>query len=359
MDEAIFKNDGALASNLCILSKVWIIKSLQIIILFTGLFSDSQIVEYKKSIELNNIEILSDFKNNNVNKWLSIIPNIGYDINNHSFTVGLSLSQFTNHLMHKQRNIIEFQKLAASLHEASESKVYNLESLLFEFETNYNIILLDTTSLNISRQLFQINHFKYKNLEITTEDYLNKYMNISDKYRSIIIQCNRIEKTARQIKAVCEHEKHFLIDYYNTINNQINYSTGIRHRIRIPYVLQLKWKPNSSQELYVTDKNTILLESTVREFYDFNCRPLPTAMAQKIILALSLDRLFIDGQSYIMEGEPEATPFGDANLYQVKATLVKADYVFDSNSDIINQDIVVDGTPLAIIPNQKGMLFIN
>ena len=183
------------------------IRHLQIIILFTGLFSDSQIVEYKKSIELNNIEILSDFKNNNVNKWLSIIPNIGYDINNQSFTVGLSLSQFTNHLMHKQRNKIEFQKLAASLHEASESKVYNLESLLFEFETNYNIILLDTTSLNISRQLFQINHGKYKNLEITTEDYLNKYMNISDKYRSIIIQCNRIEKTARQIKAVCEHEE--------------------------------------------------------------------------------------------------------------------------------------------------------
>ena len=69
--------------------------------------------------------------------------------------------------------------------------------------------------------------------------------------------------------------------------------------------------------------------------------------------------MFIDGQSYIMEGEPEAVPFGDTNLYQVKATLVKADYVFDSNSNIINQDLVVDGTPLAIIPNQQGMLFID
>ena len=156
-----------------------------------------------------------------------------------------------------------------------------------------------------------------------------------------------------------EHQKHFLIDYYNSINNQINYSTGIRHRIRIPYVFQLKWKPNNTQDLYVTDTNTILLESRVRQFYDFNIDPLPTAMAQKVVLALSLDRLFIDGQSYIMEGEPEAVPFGDTNLYQVKATLVKADYVFDTNSNIINQDIVIDGVPLAIIPNQKGMLFIN
>ena len=154
-------------------------------------------------------------------------------------------------------------------------------------------------------------------------------------------------------------EKHFLIDYYNSVNNEINYSTGIRHRIRIPYVLQLKWKPNNTQDLYVTDQNTQLLESRVREFYDFNAAPLPTTMAQKVVLALSLDRLFIDGQSYIMEGEPEAVSFGDTNLYQVKATLVKADYVFDSNSNIINQDLVVDGTPLAIIPNQQGMLFID
>ena len=156
-----------------------------------------------------------------------------------------------------------------------------------------------------------------------------------------------------------KHQKHFLIDYYNSVNNEINYSTGIRHRIRIPYVLQLKWSPNNTQDLYVTDQNTILLESRVREFYSFSAAPLPTAMAQKVVLALSLDRLFIDGQSYLMEGEPEAVPFGDTNLYQVKATLVKADYVFDTNSNIVNQDIVIDGVPLAIIPNNKGMLFIN
>jgi hypothetical protein len=68
VDEAIFKNDGALASNLCILSKVWIIKSLQIAILITGEIGYSQIIEYKKSVELNKLELLSEFKNNEVNK---------------------------------------------------------------------------------------------------------------------------------------------------------------------------------------------------------------------------------------------------------------------------------------------------
>lgn len=64
-----------------------------------------------------------------------------------------------------------------------------------------------------------------------------------------------------------------------------------------------------------------------------------------------------------MEGAREAVPLVNTILYQVKATLIKAtlikaDYVFDSNSAIINQDIIVDGSPLAIIPNQNGMLFI-
>jgi len=31
---------------------------------------DFQIAEYKKSVELNNLEILSELKNNDVNKWV-------------------------------------------------------------------------------------------------------------------------------------------------------------------------------------------------------------------------------------------------------------------------------------------------
>tara|TARA_B110000967_G_scaffold64088_1_gene66049 strand:- start:235 stop:426 length:192 start_codon:yes stop_codon:yes gene_type:complete len=37
-------------------------------IVLAFLYSNS--TEYKKSIELNNLEILSEFKNNDVNKWV-------------------------------------------------------------------------------------------------------------------------------------------------------------------------------------------------------------------------------------------------------------------------------------------------
>ena len=213
------------------------------------------------------------------------------------------------------------------------------ENDVIQVQSVYNVVDFERYEFSFAALL--LSGYYYIKVETTDDNFTNK---------SFTSEWLWVQET---------HQKHFLIDYYNSVNNEINYSTGIRHRIRIPYVLQLKWKPNNTQDLYVTDQNTILLESRVREFYSFSAAPLPTAMAQKVVLALSLDRLFIDGQSYLMEGEPEAVPFGDTNLYQVKATLVKADYVFDTNSNIINQDIVIDGVPLAIIPNNKGMLFIN
>lgn len=157
-----------------------------------------------------------------------------------------------------------------------------------------------------------------------------------------------------------EHCNTFLIDYYNTENNEINYSTGIRHRLRIPYVFNLKWKPSDEQDIYVTDTNTVLLESKVREFYDFTIKPLPTAMAQKIVLALAHDRLFINGESFLKEGEVSSKSFGDSNTYQVTATLVRSNYVFDSNSGIGYGEVLLpSGSPLSIDENASGLLFVD
>lgn len=157
-----------------------------------------------------------------------------------------------------------------------------------------------------------------------------------------------------------EHEPHYLIEYYNTVNNEINYATGITHKLRVPYVRQLKWSPSSKTDTYVTDTNTILLESRVRQFYDVNIRPVPTAMGQKLVLALVQDRLFIDGVNYTIDGEPSNKQFGDTNLYQVKGTVAKSDYVFDSNEGKgLGEVIIPQGTPLEIDDSVSGLLFVD
>ena len=180
------------------------IKYLIIIILFSSFLGYSQIIEYKSKLELNNNKVIKSFEQKNSFKWLSTLPSFNYDIDSQSFNVGISFSNFSRFYVQKQRNKIELQKLAASLQEASARKVSNLEELIFDFESKYNVILLDKSLLETNRQLFQITHGKYINHEIPIEDFLKAKISISTKYKSIIKQCNSLEKVARKINSICQ-----------------------------------------------------------------------------------------------------------------------------------------------------------
>ena len=180
------------------------IRHLIAIILFSSFLGYSQIIDYKKSLEIKNDNVIKKFEQKNNLKWLSILPSFNYDIDNQSFNVGISFSNFSRYYQQKQRNKIELKKLEASLQEASARKVSNLEELIFDFESKYNIIVLDTSLLGTSRQLFQITHGKYINQEIPIEDFLKAKISISTKYKSLIKQCHSLEKVARKINAICQ-----------------------------------------------------------------------------------------------------------------------------------------------------------
>ena len=146
----------------------------------------------------------------------------------------------------------------------------------------------------------------------------------------------------------------FLIEYYNTVNNELNFATGFSGVVRIPFVEHLKWKPNTEQNIYVSDTNTIPLENKYRSFWDFAAFPLPTKIAEKLTLILSQDRLFINGINYVREGDVETNPIG--NKYQIKTSLVKSNYIFDSNSQGTTIETIADGIPLQISPDGGFLL---
>ena len=156
------------------------------------------------------------------------------------------------------------------------------------------------------------------------------------------------------------HNNCHVITYQNSENNEINFNTGFTGILRIPYVNQLKYSPNEEQDIYVTDNNTILLDTKIRDFYSFSLKQLPTKMAQKITLVTSMDRLFIDGLSYIKVGELEVTPIGSTNEYLVKGNLVRANYVFNATEFVTNSEQITNsGTPLSISSDAHGLLYID
>ncbi|WP_299116948.1 hypothetical protein [uncultured Winogradskyella sp.] len=143
------------------------------------------------------------------------------------------------------------------------------------------------------------------------------------------------------------HENCHVIKYYHTELNEINFSYGFRGILRVPYVLNLKYKPNEEQDVYVDDNNTVLLDTRIRRFNDFNLRPLPTAMAEKLALVTSQDRLFINDIGYLKIGELDTESLGTTNLYKVKGTLTKADYVY-SNTEGVQSDLDITGDGLSL-----------
>jgi len=156
-----------------------------------------------------------------------------------------------------------------------------------------------------------------------------------------------------------QKRKHHLIEYYNSKNNEINYSTGITFKLRVPYIKQLEWSPLDEQEIYITDTKTVLLETRLRESYTISFMPLPTAMAQKIILILSHDRIQIDGLNYVREGEPDISQMGNTNLYIIKSKIVRSDYTFNNTGGTtIGEILLGSGVPLSIDSSQDGLLWV-
>lgn len=153
--------------------------------------------------------------------------------------------------------------------------------------------------------------------------------------------------------------KHYLIDYYGSQNNEINYSTGISFRLRIPYLRQLKYKANVEQDIYVTDTSTVLNDSRSRNFYEFAPMPLPTSMAQKLVLVLQHDRLQIEGQTFLMEGEPSVEAIGVTNRYKVSANLVESEYTFDNNKVYVVSVSFEQGELFELDDQAGGFLYVD
>ena len=151
--------------------------------------------------------------------------------------------------------------------------------------------------------------------------------------------------------------KTYLMRWYNTVNNEINYSTGITGKARFHYIYNFEWLPNSTNEVFVTDTNTTQIDSRVREFFKLTLYPVPTAISQKFIMLTSNDRIFGNDVNFIKESESEVLHIGSTNLYQITQILTRGDYVFNSISSDGSINIE-SGTPLAIEGLGSGLLYI-
>jgi hypothetical protein len=77
-------------------------------------------------------------------------------------------------------------------------------------------------------------------------------------------------------------DRHHVIEWYNSENNEIAYATGIQFRMRARNINMLEFTPSLDQDIYVTDTQTIIGENVGREFFNLNLYPVPTNISLKV-----------------------------------------------------------------------------
>lgn len=157
-------------------------------------FSEYVIAEKNKNDSLINFH---KDKRNNL-KYLSLLPSINYDLDQGSFNLGISLSNYVRYVQTKNRNAIELERLQFQLDEKLDTQLEKYALELEEIKNEYQIHVLQTENFSISTDLYNLKKQQYENNKITLEDWLNIQNNY--KNQEVVLLTRRM-KLISQIKA--------------------------------------------------------------------------------------------------------------------------------------------------------------
>lgn len=118
------------------------------------------------------------------------------------------------------------------------------------------------------------------------------------------------------------HEKTLNIVYYNEVNSDIMYSTGITHKLIVPYD-KIKASDENENEYNITDTTAILIDSEIKDKNTFYFSELSTEVLRKLKIALSSKIVIINNEGYISDGTLNEESVENTNLYTLEAVMIK------------------------------------
>ena len=226
---------------------------------------------------------------------------------------------------------------------------YLIEDIVFDEAKNADVIVF-TSALFLPGESNIIvgsiyNRFNYEVYEFAI-DMVN-YINQKFKVRLVNSKINlpTITHLSEVIWCKVKHENVIEIRYRNTTNTDILYSTGIEHKIRIPY-LKISGKADEQSEVHKTDTDAILLSADLYEVEDFQFQPVTKEIWRKMMIALSHEKVLLNGVGYVKNGNFNTEgPLERSNLYVLTATMIKTGSVYNSQT---SGNIDFDGSAVEV-----------
>lgn len=236
---------------------------------------------------------------------------------------------------------------------------YLIEGIVFDEEKNAEIIVFSNTysgpEINeIVGSIYNLFEYEVYEYSIDMVDYIDK------KFRVKLVNSHpnfiTIIHLSEVIWCKVKHENVIEIRYRNTTNTDIMYSTGIEHKIRIPY-LKVSGKSDEQSEVHKTDTDAILLNADLYEVDDFQFEPVTKEIWRKMMIALSHEKVFLNGVGYVKNGSFNTEgPLERSNLYVLTASMIKTANVYNSQTSGNNEFSGSDAEVPGLISTHNGYL---
>ena len=214
---------------------------------------------------------------------------------------------------------------------------YQIQDIVYEEAINSEVLVISSlagspTSKIVSTKYNVFNWDAYE-FDVDMSSYLNKCFQIEIELTDT--NFDTVKYLSEKISVYSSLEDLLFVKYKNTSNNEIIYATDIEHKLRLDYTL-FGLASETSIEIHKTDNYVYSLNSDVYKKKKVEFVNLSTMMAQKVIQALSLDIITINGVQYTTENITEPSRIGVTNLYKIEATLYKStDGIEFEDTDVI------------------------
>lgn len=175
--------------------------------------------------------------------------------------------------------------------------------------------------------------------------------NLAEGYYQIRLEYGSDFFLSEIIKVSAELDENFLtVIWYNDVNNDILYNTGIQQLRRLEWENYFSLISKNEQETYDTDTSVELIKSKSFAVYDISFRPMPMEVARGLVYAfVNSNRIVINGAVFICETDPKIKPIG--GLYAFEAQLTLTDQTMKGQQVLVD---VVSAAFLQVAQDSDG-----
>lgn len=190
-------------------------------------------------------------------------------------------------------------------------------------------IEIESTGLTVGYKIMSLNYdieeFNIYEIPFNFEQYNNADL-------LILIQAENDTQTFYKVSELLQigfFEGQVEIQYADTENQDIFYSTGIKHLLRLPYakIIPYTAEENENQK---NDNDAYLVDGQTNEGFEYHFETMSFKKYRQFVLASYHSQLFIDSTGLVIDGSINKEDNEETNLVDVTATFIKSNADFEA-----------------------------